>query len=81
MSIRSTIIAQITYIAEQQRKRLPPLTDDLAMLDSGLDSLCIAILVASLEDKLGLDPFEGDGPATFPVTVGDFIRMYENAVA
>jgi acyl carrier protein len=81
MSIRSTIIAQITDIAEQQRKRLPPLTDDLAMLDSGLDSLCIAILVASLEDKLGLDPFEGDGPATFPVTVGDFIRMYENAAA
>lgn len=77
MSIKSTILAQITEIAAQQGKRLPPLTDDLPILESGLDSLCIAILVADLDDKLGLDPFDGDGPAVFPVTVGEFIRLYE----
>jgi hypothetical protein len=81
MSVRTTIIARITEIAEQQGKQLAPLTDDLPLMESGLDSLCIAVLVASLEDEIGQDPFDGDGPVAFPVTLGDFIGMYENASA
>lgn len=81
MSIRSTIIAQITDVAGQQDKHLPPLADDLPLLDSGLDSLCMAILVARLDDRLGLDPFSAEGFDAFPVTVGDFIRVYENAAS
>ena len=56
MSIRDTIIDKIIQIADQQHKRLALLTDDLALLESGLDSLCIAILVATLDDMLGIDP-------------------------
>jgi acyl carrier protein len=81
MSIRSTIIAQIADVAEQQDKLVPPLADDLPLLESGLDSLCMAILVATLDDKLGLDPFSAEGFDSFPLTVGDFIRVYENAAA
>ena len=32
-------------------------------------------------DELGLDPFAADDQVAFPVTVGDFIRFYENAAA
>ncbi len=78
-SIRATILAEMTDVAERQHKRLAPLTDDLPLLESGLDSLCMAVLVAALEDKLGLDPFDVDGTVSFPVTVGEFVRMYENA--
>jgi hypothetical protein len=78
MSIRATIIAQITRIAEQQKKTLAPLTDSLPLLKSGLDSLCLAVLVASLDDQLDLDPFSA-GNANFPVTLGEFIQLYENA--
>ena len=74
------IIDQITRIAEQQGKTLAPLDDDLPLLESGLDSLCLAILVACLDDELELDPFAGDNEIVFPVTVGDFIRLYENTV-
>lgn len=81
MSIRSIILSQIADIAEQQRKRLAPLSDGLPLLESGLDSLCIAILVAALDDRLDLDPFARDDIATWPVTVGDFIALYENAAA
>jgi hypothetical protein len=81
MSIRSTIIEQINEIAEQQKKTLVPLTDNLPLLRSGLDSLCLAILVAALDDGIGLDPFSGDGNVPFPVTLGDFIALYENAAA
>jgi acyl carrier protein len=79
MSLRSTIIEQITQVAEQQGKAILPLTDDLPLIESGLDSLCIAIIVAKLEDELSLDPFATEEDMAFPVTIGDFIRLYENA--
>ena len=79
MSIRLTVILQVQQIAEEQKKKLPSLTDDLVLLDSGLDSLAFAILVARLEETLGLDPFTESDDIFYPVTLGDFIRFYENA--
>ena len=79
MSIRSTIVTQIQQVAEEQKQNVAPLTDDLILLQSGLDSLCFAILVARLEDALGFDPFTGTDDAYYPVTLGDFIKFYENA--
>jgi acyl carrier protein len=51
------------------------------LLDSGLDSLGIAILVARLEDVLGLDPFTEftSEEAAYPVTLGAFVDVYERA--
>lgn len=79
MSIRSEVISQFKQVAQQQGKRLAPLLDDLLLLDSGLDSLCFAIIVARLEDTLGIDPLTASQDALFPVTLGDFVRFYENA--
>ena len=79
MSIRLTVISQIQQIAEEGKKNLPSLTDDLVLLESGLDSLAIAILVARLEETLGFDPFTESDDIYYPVTLGDFIRFYENA--
>ena len=81
MSVRDTIIEQVKLVAEQQRKSLRPLTDALPLLDSGLDSLCIAIIVANLEDELGLDPFGSGDNVAMPETLGDLIRLYENVAA
>ena len=80
MSIKSTVIKQILEIRGETKKDLPPLTDDLVLLDSGLDSLAIAILVTRLEDTFGIDPFTESDGASPPVTLGEFIRFYENAV-
>jgi acyl carrier protein len=66
-------------VAAEQKVELAPLSDDLNLLDSGLDSLCFAILVARLEDSLGVDPFTASDDVTFPVTLGEFVRAYENA--
>ena len=81
MAVRAIVIAQIQQIAEDNKKSLPPLTDDLVLLDSGLDSLAIAILVARLEETLGVDPFTESDDAPYPVTLGDFIKFYEHAAA
>jgi acyl carrier protein len=78
LSIRPEILAQINQVAAEQDKQLAPLSDDLPLLDSGLDSLCLAIIVARLEDTLGLDPFSTAEDIAFPVTLGEFIQFYEN---
>jgi acyl carrier protein len=81
MSIRSDVTTLFERVAEEQDKKLVPLSDDLGLLESGLDSLCFAIIVARLEDTLGLDPFSTSEDIDFPVTVGDFIKLYEDAAA
>ena len=79
MSVRLTVLANIEQVGAEQNRKLAPLSDDLVLLDSGLDSLCFAILVARLEGELGVDPFTSSEEIVFPVTLGDFIRLYENA--
>jgi acyl carrier protein len=78
-SVREAIFDQIRSVAESQEKILEPLTDDLVLLESGLDSLCVAILVANLEDELGVDPFGSGEDVNLPTTVGEFVRLYEDA--
>lgn len=78
MQIKLTIVDQMTKVAREHGKTLAPLRDDLVLLDSGLNSLGFAVLVARLEDTLGIDPFTAAEDAMFPVTFGDFVKVYEN---
>ena len=77
MFVRSRIFNAMQQIAEEQKITLPPLQDDLSLHETGFDSLAFAILVARLEDDLGIDPFTLAEDAAFPLTVGDFVRSYE----
>jgi acyl carrier protein len=81
MSVRLKIISAMRQIAEEQKVTLPPLDDALSLHETGFDSLAFAIMVARLEDDLGIDPFTISENATFPLTVGDFIEAYENVPA
>jgi len=81
MSVRLRIIAAMKLVADEQQVKLPPLDDNLSLHATGFDSLAFAILVARLEDDLGIDPFTIAEDAAFPVTVGDFVRAYENVPA
>jgi acyl carrier protein len=79
MSVQLTVFSEIEKIAVQHNKKLAPLSNDTVLMNSGLDSLCFAVLVARLEDQLGVDPFSTSVDSSFPVTLGDFVRLYENA--
>jgi acyl carrier protein len=81
MSVKLRIFSAMQQIAEEQKVTLPPLQDDLLLHDTGFDSLAFAILVARLEDDLGIDPFTIAEDAAFPSTLGEFIRAYENVPA
>ena len=80
MSVRSEIVDLFKQVAVEQDRQLGPLSDELPLLNSGLDSLCFAIIVSRLESVLGVDPFSDNEGAPFPVKLGDFIRFYENAM-
>ncbi len=79
MTIREAVLQQVRLVAQQQNKTMTVLDDKLKLSGSGLDSLCIAIIVANLEDELGLDPFGGG--REMPTTLGELIQLYEHAPA
>lgn len=81
MSVRSTIESQLLRTAEEHGRTLEPLTDELKLLESGLDSLSFATIVMRLADSLGVDPFNSGIAIEFPATLGDFVRMYESSLS
>lgn len=79
MDIRTLVYDQIKTVAEQQGKTIQTLGDNVHLLGSGLDSLCVAIIIASLDDNLKVDAF-GSDTVEIPTTMGDLVRIYEHAV-
>jgi acyl carrier protein len=78
MSIRATVTSQFEKVASEQKKRLARLSDDLKLLESGFDSLDFALVIAYLENELGYDPFEAANEMKYPVTFGEFVKLYES---
>lgn len=80
MSVRNTIETEFLNILDESNEELlvEKLDDDVVLLESGLDSLGFAILVATLESTLGFDPFQEMQEAYYPVTYGEFVRLYED---
>ena len=78
-SIREVILEELSAslnlddLAESSMSFL----DDTVLLDTGLDSLGFAVLVARLERSLGYDPFTLDPNPSYPRTLGEFIAMYQ----
>lgn len=52
------------------------LTDGL--IESGLDSLALAVLVTRLENSLGYDPFFALEEEVFPRTVAELVDIYSS---
>lgn len=77
-NIRQRVLSQFERAAKDHNRQLAPLSDSLPLMDSGLDSLCFAMIVARLEEELGVDPFAATD-VRFPVTVGEFVQCYESA--
>jgi len=52
------------------------LNDQTVLLESGLDSLGFAILVARLEEEYGVDPFMIMEEPIYPRTLIEFVSIY-----
>lgn len=65
-------------IAEENEVELnPQISSETVLLQSGLDSLGFAILVARLEEDLGYDPFTLMEEPIYPQTFGELVEIYE----
>lgn len=82
MELHTHIQQTLVQVAELANCQLiKPITDDTVLLESGLDSLGFAMLVAQLEEELGMDPFSEMQIAVYPRTLGEFISIYQQAAA
>lgn len=77
MNIREKIVESLTEIFEEEELEAPDFTDDLLLLETGLDSLGFAVLVTRLEDELGYDPFALLDEPLYPATFGELVEVYE----
>jgi len=78
MSVRATVMSQFEQVAIEQKRKLSRLSDEAKLVELGLDSLSFALIVVRLEEALGFDPFDVAEEVKFPVTFGDFVKLYEN---
>jgi acyl carrier protein len=60
---------------------VPIINDDTLLLQTGIDSLGFAVLVARLEISLGYDPFSMSTEAYYPRTFREFVSFYERYAA
>lgn len=72
-------MAQVALIADCTLQN--DINSDTVLLQSGLDSLGFAMLVAQLEEDLGIDPFSQLQLAIYPRTFAEFVNIYRQALA
>lgn len=77
--LRQSIVDTINKVrTDSGRESLEVKDTDALMVELGLNSLDLAVLVVSLEKSLGVDPFRnGSGTAR---TLGDLVTVYEQAL-
>ncbi len=76
--MRAKILEVMKDIASSQGLSLTePMLDSTVLLDSGLDSLGFAVLVARLEELLGYDPFSRMEDPIYPQNFLEFVKIYE----
>jgi acyl carrier protein len=76
--LNETINEAIREVADIRGAKLTDeINNDTILLESGLDSLGFAILVAKLEENLGYDPFVLMGEPVYPKTFGEFVDIYQ----
>lgn len=76
-NLLNKIKAAIQETADMRGTEVDVLVDETVLLESGLDSLGFAILVARLEEELGYDPFVMMDVPVYPRTLSEFVEIYQ----
>ncbi len=83
--ILSAVLEEMRRVAQDQEIELgaefsgstPSM--DVPLLESGLDSIGFATVVALLEERLGYDPFLMSDEPIYPTTLAEFVAVYRDA--
>jgi Phosphopantetheine attachment site len=80
--MRSVLLEVMHEVASESDKTLgDDFGNETLLLQSGLDSLDFAIVVARLEERLGEDPFAAMETPVYPRTFADFVSVYDSFFA
>ena len=78
MNLEQQIKQAMQQVAElSDCKLVEPIGCNTLLLESGLDSLGYAMLVAQLEEDLGFDPFTEMEIDIYPSTFAEFLAIYQ----
>lgn len=76
--MKEKILSLMKEIASESDIQLnADISSATVLLESGLDSLGFAILIARLEEELGYDPFTMMAEPVYPQTFGELVAIYE----
>jgi hypothetical protein len=75
------IRSALAKMAAEHGRTLPPLLEEVALAHYGLDAADMAVVVATLEDSLGVNPFGSSERPGFSITLAEFVRLYDRALA
>lgn len=75
--VRTEIIEELRILFEEDGMTFELIDDSSVLLETSLDSLGFAALVARLEDRLGYDPFTLMDEPVYPRTLGEFVDSYQ----
>jgi hypothetical protein len=76
--MKEKILSLMHEIASENDVELnPDIGSETVLLQSGLDSLGFAILIARLEEELGYDPFTMMDEPVYPQTFGQLVEIYQ----
>lgn len=76
--MKEKILSLMQEIAAESNIELNSAIDsETVLLESGLDSLGFAILIARLEEELGYDPFTLMDEPVYPQTFGQLVDIYQ----
>jgi hypothetical protein len=78
MNLRATIEKTFAEMLAEAGAPVPAsFSDNLVLLQSGLDSLGFAVLITRLEMECGYDPFTLMDEPFYPRTFGELVAVYE----
>ncbi len=82
IDIRTVVERVIRTIADERDLHLPEITDRTELVDElGFSSLMVATLVASLEEELGVDPFQDENVMITDIrTFKDLCTVYASCL-
>lgn len=78
MSTRRVLVEHLEQAIAERGVVGAPMEDDTVLLESGLDSLGFAVVIARLEEAFGGDPFLAMPVAVYPRTFGELVAIYES---
>ena len=77
MDIRNIVLTTLSELMLEETGEVTSIDEDLILLESGLDSLGLAVLITRLESILGFDPFSISEAPYYPRSLKEFIAFYE----